>query len=210
MKTLAALTLAPIIWAALFLTNSLAVGQESPALSLKGRIALHNVDGRMDHFAVDVKGQRLFVSALGNHTAEVLDLQAGRRVRTLPDLEEPQGQFYDASTNRLFVAAGDGATKIYDGSTFQLLQTVKLSDDADNIRYDARSRHVVVGYGGEKAISLISPRTPGSRSPARPGAARPRRVCSFQAQKDRCGCPAALRIARCGRNGRDLFAVRHR
>jgi DNA-binding beta-propeller fold protein YncE len=138
--------------ATLLLLNGLAVGQESPALSLKTRIALPNVDGRMDHFAVDVKGQRLFVSALGNHTAEVLDLQAGRRVRTLPDLEEPQGQFYDASTNRLFVATGDGATRIYDGTTFQLLQTVKFSDDADNIRYDGRSRRVVVGYGGEKAL----------------------------------------------------------
>ena len=105
--------------AALLLLNSLAIGQESAALSLKTRIALPNIDGRMDHFGVDIKGQRLFVSALGNHTAEVIDLQAGRPIRTLPDLDEPQGQFYDASTNHLFVATGDGATRIYDGTTFQ-------------------------------------------------------------------------------------------
>src|SRR5215469_6156593 len=110
--------------ATLVLLNGLAVGQESSALLLKTRIALPNVDGRMDHFAVDVKGQRLFVSALGNHTVEVLDLQAGRRVRTLTDLEEPQGQFYDATTGRLFVAAADGAVRIYDGSSFNRLQTV--------------------------------------------------------------------------------------
>jgi hypothetical protein len=138
--------------ATLLLLNTLAFGQESSALSLKTRIALPNVDGRMDHFGVDVKGQRLFVSALGNHSAEVLDVQTGRRVRTLSDLEEPQGQFYDASTNRLFLATGDGATRIYDGTTFQLLQTVKFSDDADNIRYEARNRRVLVGYGGEKAL----------------------------------------------------------
>jgi hypothetical protein len=136
--------------AALLLVTGLAAGQESSALSLKTRIALPNVDGRMDHFAVDVKGERLFVSALVNRTGEVLDLKAGRRVRTLPDLDEPQGQFYDASTNRLFIATGDGATRIYDGTTFQILQTVKFSDDADNIRYDARSRRVVVGYSGQK------------------------------------------------------------
>src|SRR5262249_38117101 len=73
--------------------------------------------------------------------------------RTLPDLAEPQGQFYDFSTNRLFIACAlDGATKIYDGTTFQLVGTAKFSDDADNIRYDARSKQVLVGYGGEKAM----------------------------------------------------------
>src|SRR5438552_9858837 len=103
--------------ATLLFLSILAVGQETAALSLKTRIALANVDGRMDHLSADIKGQRLFVSALGNHTVEVIDIQSGQRVRTLPDLAEPQGVFYDASTNRLFVACGDGATKIFDGAT---------------------------------------------------------------------------------------------
>jgi DNA-binding beta-propeller fold protein YncE len=137
--------------AALFLVSSLAVGQE--ALVLKTRIALPNVNGRMDHFSVDVKGERLFSSALENHTVEVLDVKAGKRARTLPDLAEPQGLYYDRSTNRLFVACSlDGTTKIYDGTSFQLLKTVQFSSDADNIRYDARSQRVVVGYGGEKKL----------------------------------------------------------
>ncbi|HYM07292.1 MAG TPA: hypothetical protein VEU11_12095 [Terriglobales bacterium] len=139
--------------ATLLLLSSLAAGQETSALSLKTRIALPNVDGRMDHLSVDIKGQRLFVSALGNNTVEVIDLQSGQRVRTLPGLAEPQGLFYDASTNRLYAANGvDGSTRIFDGATFQLLDTVKFSDDADNIRYDARSRGVAVGYGGEKGL----------------------------------------------------------
>ncbi len=138
----------------LLLLNSFTViGQESPALSLKTRVALPNVQGRLDHFSIDVKGQRLFVAAVANHTLEVIDLRSSRRVRTISDLAEPQGVFYDASTNRLFVACGlDGTTKIYDGTTFQLLKTVKFPDDADNIRYDARNRHVIVGYAGAKSL----------------------------------------------------------
>jgi DNA-binding beta-propeller fold protein YncE len=133
--------------------SGLSVGQE--ALSLKTHIALPNVNGRMDHFSADVKGQRLFVSALGNSTVEVLDVQAGQRLRTIPGLDEPQGLFYEASSNRLFVASGgDGTTKIYDGTTFQLVATVKFSADADNIRFDPRNRRVIVGYGGEKALRL--------------------------------------------------------
>jgi hypothetical protein len=81
-----------------------------------------------------VKGQRLFVSALGDHTAEVLDLRSARRVRTLSGLEEPQGQFYDPAPSRLFVACGgNGVTNVYDGTTFKILASVKFPDDADNV-----------------------------------------------------------------------------
>ena len=125
--------------------------QASPVLVLKNRIPLANVQGRMDHLGVDVKGQRLFAAAFDNHTLEVIDVQAGKQVHTIADLEEPQAAFFDASTNRLFVSSeGDGAVKIFDGTTFQLLQTAKLSTDADNIRYDPRGKRVLVGYGGEK------------------------------------------------------------
>ena len=136
----------------LLLLSSLAAGQGSSALSLATRIPLPNVKGRIDHFGVDVKGQRLFVAGVANHTLEVIDLKAGRRVRTIPDLEEPQGVYYDA-TNRLFVACGgDGVTNVYDGTTFKLIASAKFPDDADNIRYDARSRQVIVGYAGAKQL----------------------------------------------------------
>jgi DNA-binding beta-propeller fold protein YncE len=107
----------------------------------------------MDHLSVDLKGQRLFATGVENNTLEVIDLQAGRQVRTIADLEEPQGAFYDPSTNRLFVASGgDGTVKIFDATTFQLVQTVKLDSDADNVRYDAHSNRIVIGYGGEKFV----------------------------------------------------------
>jgi hypothetical protein len=122
-------------------------------LTLKSRIALPNVKGRIDHMSVDVKGQRLFVAAVENHTLEVIDLQSGKQAHTITDLAEPQGVFYDASTNRLFVACAlDGAVKIYDATDFRLLHTAKFPDDADNIRYSARNKSVIVGYAGAKAL----------------------------------------------------------
>ena len=131
-----------------------ASGQESTALSAKAPIHLTKVEGRMDHLGIDVKGQRLFATAFDNHTLEVIDLKTGRQVHTISNLDEPQGAFYDAASNRLFEAnGGDGTVKIFDGTTFQLLQTVTLDLDADNVRYDARSKHIVVGYGGEKFLA---------------------------------------------------------
>jgi hypothetical protein len=137
----------------LLVSSSLAHGQESQVLSLEADIPLPNVKGRIDHFSVDVKGQRLFVAAVENHTLEVVDLKSGQRVHTITDLAEPQGVFYDAFTNHLFVACGlDVVTKIFDATTFQILATVKFPDDADNIRYDARSKGVIVGYAGAKQL----------------------------------------------------------
>jgi hypothetical protein len=58
--------------------------------------------------------------------------------------------FYDASTNRLFVACAlDGVAKVFDGTTFQVLATAKFPDDSDNVRYDVRGKWVIVGYGGK-------------------------------------------------------------
>jgi DNA-binding beta-propeller fold protein YncE len=131
-----------------------ALGQDAPALSPQNPIPLTNVEGRMDHLGVDVKGQRLFATAFDNHTLDVIDLKTGRQVHTISDLDEPQGSYYDAATNRLFEAnGGDGTVKIFDATTFKLLHTVTLDLDADNVRYDARSKHVVVGYGGEKFLA---------------------------------------------------------
>jgi hypothetical protein len=42
--------------------------------------------------------------------------------------------------------------RVFDGSTFKLLQTVKFPSDADDIRYDSRNQHVAVAYGGEKFL----------------------------------------------------------
>ena len=64
--------------------------QQAPGLIAKNPIRLTNVEGRMDHLGVDLKGQRLFVTAFDNHTLEVLDLKTGRQMHTIPGLNEPR------------------------------------------------------------------------------------------------------------------------
>ena len=125
-----------------------AQAKESAPLRLVQTIPLTNVEGRIDHMAMDLKGQRLFVAALGNNTVEVLDLRAGNRIRSITGLHEPQGVGFIAEFNRIFVANGkSGACDVFDGSSFQLIKSVTFSDDADNVRYDAKARRVYVGYG---------------------------------------------------------------
>ncbi|HET7100824.1 MAG TPA: YncE family protein, partial [Terriglobia bacterium] len=121
---------------------------QGPPLRLVETIPMPGVRGRIDHLSIDVKGRRLFVSALGNNTVEVLDLASGKDIHSIAGLHEPQGVFYVPESNKLFVAnGGDGAVWVLDGSSFRRLSTVQLSSDADDIRYDAAKRLIFAGYG---------------------------------------------------------------
>jgi len=121
--------------------------QSSP-LKLKQTIPLSGIEGRIDHFAFDPAGERLFVCALGNNTVEVLDLQKGERVHSITGLGAPQGVGYVPGVNRLFVANDKGGIcKIYDGKSFQQISELNLKDDADNVRYDSATGKVYVGFG---------------------------------------------------------------
>jgi DNA-binding beta-propeller fold protein YncE len=132
----------------LFGSAMLASAQAAQPLRLENTIELPDVQGRIDHMSIDVKGERLFVSALGNNTVEVIDLKAGKRANTIPSLQEPQGVLYVPAANRIYVANDkDGSVRIFDGTSFKLLKTLEYGDDADNLRYDSARQHVYVGFG---------------------------------------------------------------
>jgi DNA-binding beta-propeller fold protein YncE len=133
--------------------------EEAGPLRLIQTIPLRNVEGRIDHMAVDLKGERLFIAALGNNTVEIVDLRAGKHTGTIGGLHEPQGVGFVAEFNKIFVAnAQSGACEVFDGSSFKRIKSIKLSDDADNIRYDAAARRVYVGYGSG-ALGIIDAAT---------------------------------------------------
>jgi YVTN family beta-propeller protein len=122
--------------------------QASQPLRLEKTIELPEVQGRIDHMSVDVKGERLFVSALGNNTIEVIDAKTVKRIKTIDGLQEPQGVLYVPATDRLYVAnSKDGTVRIFDGSSYALLKTLDYGDDADNLRYDPDRKRIYVGYG---------------------------------------------------------------
>jgi len=142
----------------LLVLPSLAMGQtapqpqKAPVLTFAGRIPLQ-IDGRIDHTSIDLAGQRLFSSVFGADTVVVIDLKTNKVISQIKSLNKPQNSYYVPSVNRLFVSnQGDGTVRIFDGTTFALQRTVQLSADADNIRYDARRKHVLIDYGGEKFL----------------------------------------------------------
>ncbi len=130
--------------------------RDQKPLTLKQTIPLPGVEGRIDHFALDASGERLFVCALGNNTVEVIDLRSCQRIHSITGLGSPQGIAYIPEFNRLFVANDKGGVcNIYDGNSLQPVGQFSLKDDADNVRYDIATKQICVGFGSG-GIAIIN------------------------------------------------------
>src|SRR5262245_59733174 len=112
-----------------------ASAQDEKPLRLAHTIALPAVEGRIDHLAVDVQSQRLFLAALGNNTLEVIDLKAGKVIHSIKGLREPQGVSFIPEANAVYVAnGGDGNCEAFAADSFARLRNAKFSGDAGNLR----------------------------------------------------------------------------
>lgn len=135
---------------------AVAARAEGAPLQLLQTIPLPDGRGRIDHLALDASRQRLFVAELGNDSIAVVDLAAGKLIRRLTGIAEPQGVEFVPEADRLFVTSADtGAVAIFEGSDLRPAGRIDLGADADNIRYDPASGEVYVGYG-DGALGIIA------------------------------------------------------
>jgi YVTN family beta-propeller protein len=126
-----------------------------PPLTLETKIPLGGVAGRIDHMAIDLARNRLFVAELGNNSVGVVDLTSRKVVHRIAGLKEPQGVAYAQATDTLYVATrGDGSLRIFRGQNYTPVARVELDSDADNVRIDASAGQVIVGYGNG-ALAVI-------------------------------------------------------
>ena len=143
----------------LFLFNGCNAQPQTNSLKLIASITLPDVSGRIDHLSFDGKHQLIFVAALGNNTIKVVDLKSKKVVHTIKNLHKPQGVVFIPESNSIFVANGyNGECDVFDANTFQKTTSIKLSGDADNVRYDAVAKKFYVGYGNG-GIAIIDAAT---------------------------------------------------
>src|SRR5258706_3817511 len=160
MKSLKCVTLFLLIMALLLplvATPSGAQTTETPILNLEAKILLLEVKGRIDHMALDPLRNRLFVAELENNSVGIVDLKERKLVHVITGLSEPQGVGYEPSSDTLYVAnGGDGSVRLFRGADYAETGRIDLGDDADNVRIDPDTKHVLVGYGAG-AIATIDP-----------------------------------------------------
>src|ERR1039458_9134986 len=129
-----------------------AAQDNSPLLKLVQTIPLVKAEGRIDHLAVDVKRARLYVTASGSDTVEVVDLKQGAVARSLTGFSKPKGALSPAGSNRVLVADGGGTLRILDAEGLNLISSVDLSGVPGALLYDAAARRIYAGFGDSLAV----------------------------------------------------------
>lgn len=126
--------------------------QADPPLRLIHTTFLPGVLGDFEHFAADVKGNRLFLIAEDHKTIEVLDIRTGERIRTIAGFGQPHAIEYLAGPNSLIVTEGDeesGAVDLVSASTYKILNKITLPTDVDGGVYSQAKRYYYVESGGQ-------------------------------------------------------------
>src|ERR1700682_4941412 len=121
-------------------------------LRLVKTILLPDIEGDFDHFGLDLKGNRLFLTSEDHHSVEVFNLKSNTRVHSIGGLGEPHNVRYLPDSNKLLVVDGDaGEVKFLQGDSFEPIDSAKLLEGADSAVFDPGSGYLYVAAGGKDA-----------------------------------------------------------
>jgi DNA-binding beta-propeller fold protein YncE len=111
-----------------------------------------NAKNHFDHFEVDLKRHRLFITPEDNKSVEIYDLRTGKLVHSLTGIGMAHGVLYRPDIDEVFVTDGtEGELKIFEGESYKFVKDVKLLVDADSIGYDSATHYLYIDNGGKDA-----------------------------------------------------------
>jgi DNA-binding beta-propeller fold protein YncE len=128
-------------------------------LRLIRTIGLPGVEGRLDHMDLDPATMHLFLGALENDSLEVVDVGAGKVIRSQRRLGGPQGVAFVPQTNEVVVAARNtGALLFFDAADGHEKRRLDFGNEADNLHFVPGQDLLVLGYG-DGGVALIQAST---------------------------------------------------
>ena len=139
------------VLALLPLVCGVAFAAEEP-LKLVKTIPLKGVDGKLDHLAVDAKGEMLYVANKPNNTLDVVDLKSGKMVKQIADQGKVSGVCVADDLGLVFVSNGAGVCNAFKIKDFESAFSAK-APGADNVHYCPDAKMVFVGHGEKLTIA---------------------------------------------------------
>jgi len=126
--------------------------QEKAPLKLVQTVSVPGLARKWDHFGVDLKGNRLFVTSEEEPAIEIFDLKTNMHLRSLTEFKEPHNVMPFPEMNKIYVVDGEASEiKVLDYESYKLIGHIPLSIDADPIAYDPATKYLYVVNGGREA-----------------------------------------------------------
>ena len=129
-----------------------AKAQETQLLKLLVTTPLPGFSGDFDHFGLDLKGKRLFLTAEDHKTVEVFDLMDGNRLKSITGFASPHAILFLPETNNLIVTDGDddtGMVELVSGKDYSIINKIKLPPGVDGAVFNPVDKNYYVEGGGE-------------------------------------------------------------
>jgi DNA-binding beta-propeller fold protein YncE len=109
--------------------------------------------GDFDHFAVDLKTNRLFVADEGHGTVQVYDMASNKHIKTIGEgeIHSPHSMLFRGDLHQLWVVDGEktfGAVRIYNADTYALIKTIDVPPMSDWSGYDPATHNLWVSEIG--------------------------------------------------------------
>ena len=156
--------------------------------------------------AVDDGARRLFLCAEDNGTVEVIDLAAGRPLRSLSGFHEPKWAVYRPEQQRLYISQGNGTVAVLNSKTFASLTNYRFQEKANNLRFEPKTSELFVGVGKTFGAIAVIDTSKGKTKFAVPLANFPKQ---FEIDGDRLfvNVPAASHVAVIGLQTRKVLTT---
>lgn len=107
-----------------------------------------------DRIGRDTKGGRLFIVDENEGMVEVYSIPSGKFLRSIGGFAMSHNVIFRSDVNRIYATDGshsEGALRIFDGTTYRLIKTLKLLPDADSMDYDPATHNLYITNGGDFA-----------------------------------------------------------
>jgi len=140
--------------------------QEKAPLKLEQTISLPGLARKWDHFGVDLKSHRLFVTSEEEPAVEIFDTETNKHLKSLTEFKEPHNVMPFPDMNKIYVIDGEASEiKVLDYESYKLIGHIPLSIDADPIAYDSAAKLLYIVNGGREAktpyclVSIVDTKT---------------------------------------------------
>jgi len=139
--------------------------QDKLPLKLVATTPLPGFTGDFDHFALDLKGKRLFLTAEDHKTVEVFDLE-GKRIHSITGFGQPHAAVVLSDSN-IIVTDGDdfGRVALVNGKDYTIISTIKLPPGVDGAVFNPVNQYYYVESGSDEpggkthVINIIDTKT---------------------------------------------------